>query len=88
MTTPAETHAMHPYANDADSDAIDGLTIENGTDRLSLYGSLTLTRDQAGLARARQLLALLQQAVAVLEAAPLPEQIAERPATKVANPFG
>ncbi len=79
---------MHPYANDADSDAIDGLTIENGTDRLSLYGSLTLTRDQVGLARARQLLALLQQAVAVLEAAPLPEQIAERPATKVANPFG
>ncbi len=78
---------MKPYANDADSAAIDGLTIENGTDRINLYGNLTLTRDRAGLAHARQLHALLQGVLQVLEAEQLPEHIQDRPTNTVDNPF-
>jgi hypothetical protein len=34
---------------------IDKLTIENGTDRISIYGSIDLTRDKRGLAHAQAL---------------------------------
>lgn len=78
---------MIPYANDADSLAIDGLTIENGTDRITLYGDLTLSRDQAGLARARELHQFLGAALAVLESQDLPAKIQDKPSGDVANPF-
>jgi len=45
---------------------IDKLTIENGTDRIALHGSLDLTRDKRGLAHAQELKAFLDQAVALL----------------------
>ena len=57
---------LHPFADDAASITIDKLTIENGTDRITLYGSLDLTRDKQGLAHAKALTALLEQAVALL----------------------
>jgi hypothetical protein len=80
--------ALQPYANDADSLAIAGLTIENGTDRIALYGEIDLGRDQLGLRHARQLLDLLQRVVTSLEAEPqLPERISERPSLQVDNPF-
>lgn len=78
-----------PYADDAASLAIGGLTLENGRDRIALYGNLDLTRDKAGLAHARQLKALLDEAVKALEQAPdLPEKLAgpDKPAS-VRNPF-
>jgi hypothetical protein len=37
-----------PFADEAASITIDKLTIENGTDRITLYGSLDLTRDKVG----------------------------------------
>ena len=80
---------LTPFADDAASTSIGKLTIENGTDRIALYGSLDLTRDRKGLAHARALKAILDQAVQVLEAqADLPEKVpaAARPRT-VANPF-
>ena len=81
--------SMTPFADDAASLSIGKLTIENGTDRLALYGSLDITRDKSGLAQARALLAVVQQAVRVLEADPnLPTAVAPpaKPRT-VANPF-
>ena len=81
--------SMTPFADDAASLSIGTLTIENGTDRLALYGSLDITRDKPGLAHARALLAVVQQAVRVLEAdANLPTAVAppKKPRT-VANPF-
>jgi hypothetical protein len=59
---------LTPFADDAASLSIGKLTIENGTDCLALYGTLDLTRDKQGLAHARALKALLDQAVQVLEA--------------------
>ena len=85
---PAPTFS--PYADDAASLSIGGLTLENGTERVALYGQLDLTRDKAGLRLARELKAVLDAVVHQLEAAhDLPEQVPPpaKPRT-VKNPFG
>ena len=61
-----------PFADNAASVSIAELTIENGTERIALYGSLDITRDKQGLARARSLVILLGQAVRHLETGPGP----------------
>lgn len=77
-----------PYANEEDSQSLGDLTIENRLDRVSLYGSIDLTRDQAGLEYSRQLRDLLTAVVASLEAASaLPAHVATKPAEKISNPF-
>ena len=78
-----------PFADDAASTAIGKLTIENGADRIALYGSLDLTRDRQGLAHARALKAILDQTVQILEAqGDLPDAVPAAAAPKsVANPF-
>ncbi len=82
---------FRPFADDAATMSFGELTIENGTDRIALYGSLDLTRDKAGLEHARKLKTLLEQVVHALEAAggSLPNQVPppEKPTT-VKNPFG
>jgi hypothetical protein len=80
---------LTPFADDAASMSIDKLTIENGTDRVAMYGSLDITRDQQGLIHARALLAIVQEAVQRLEGKKnLPASVppAAKP-TAVANPF-
>ena len=78
-----------PFADDAASVSIGKLTMENGTDRIALYGSLDLTRDRQGLQHARALKAILDQAVHVLEAQQdLPDAVPAALAPKtVPNPF-
>ena len=78
-----------PFADDTASTSIGKLTVENGTDRIALYGSLDLTRDRQGLAHAHALKAILDQAVQVLEEQPdLPEAVPAAAAPRtVANPF-
>ncbi len=83
---------IKPFANDSESLAIggsDGLTIENGTDRIAVYGSLDLTRDKAGLEQARALKAVVDGIVQALEGEKdLPDKVAppEKP-QQVKNPF-
>jgi hypothetical protein len=80
---------IKPYANESDSLAIGGLTVENRTDRVSIYGSLDLTRDKQGLAHARALGAFMDAVISALESdKDLPEHIAppEKP-DEVKNPF-
>lgn len=81
---------MKPFADNEASNSIGELTMENGTSAVSIYGSLRITRDQAGLKRAKQLKALVDAAVGALEAAPdLPAKIEEQAerTVKVDNPF-
>lgn len=79
---------MNPFANESDSMEIGELTVENRVDRVSMYGSFTVTKDKAGLAIAKEMLALLQGITQVLENdASLPEIIQEAPTKKVKNPF-
>lgn len=79
-----------PFADDAASLGVGDLSLENGRDRVSLYGSLDLTRDKAGLKRARELKAVLDAIVRHLEGAhDLPEAVpAPELPTSVKNPFG
>jgi hypothetical protein len=82
---------FQPFADEAAALRIGGLTAENRRDRVSLWGNLDLTRDRAGLRRARELRALLDAVVAALEGEgeDLPERVAPpEPPTTVKNPFG
>lgn len=76
-----------PFANEADTLTIGELHVENRVDRVSIYGSLDLTRDRHGLAHARLLKALLDRIVEALQSEELPETITETPAQRVVNPF-
>ncbi len=79
------------FANDAATLTIGGMTIENGTDRISLSGSLDIARDRQGLDHAKALRAALDGVVAALEAeTALPAKAAppaRTKATKAPNPF-
>lgn len=89
MTRKPTKPGLKPYADDSAASAIGGLTLENGRDRVALYGSLDLTRDRAGLEQARQLRALLEEVVRALEADPaLPDKVEPpRKPDTVKNPF-
>ena len=79
---------LQPFQNEADSITIGDLTIENRTDQLELYGSLSIARDQNGLKQALELKKIIDDAVAHLQAASdLPEVITFRPMDSVDNPF-
>lgn len=82
---------FHPFADDDAALTIGGLTIENGTDRISFSGSLDLAVDQTGLAQAQTLQTAVNAIVEALAAkSDLPEK-AEPEETKAAkrvrNPF-
>jgi hypothetical protein len=81
--------SFRPFADESESIGIGGLTVENRLDRVSVYGSLDMTRDREGLANARVLKALIDRVVRALEAErDLPEKIAPPLApAKVKNPF-
>ena len=79
---------LQPFQNESQSLGIGELTIENRVDQVELYGSLAITRDQAGLRLARELKSVVDATLAALESATdLPEQIALRPTDSVDNPF-
>lgn len=88
-TRTAPEPAFRPFADGATVRTIGGLSLENGRDRIAVHGSLDLTRDRAGLERARALQAAVNAIVAELEGQDLPEAVAEtakRPEA-VKNPF-
>ena len=78
-----------PFADDSTSVSIGDLTVENGADRVAIYGSLDLTRDKQGLAHALTLKGIVDQAVQRLQADKnLPDAVAAPAAPKkVPNPF-
>ena len=80
---------MTPFADDSAATSIGDMQVENGMDRIAVYGSLDLTRDKAGLALAQALRALLDKAIAAMEADhALPAAIpAPKKTGKAANPF-
>ncbi len=87
MTQNNEMAAFVPYADDAISVQVGGMTLENNLDQIALYGNIDLTRDQQGLAHAQQLKALLDAIVQQLSSEDLPEQIASPNVETVDNPF-
>ena len=78
---------LRPFQDESESREIGDLKIENRTDRIEIYGSLSITRDKAGLAAALALKQTIDAAVEVLKSEKLPDKITEAPVTKVKNPF-
>jgi hypothetical protein len=81
---------IKPFADDEAATSIGDLAIENGTSKIAISGSVEITRDQAGLERARALKRLADDVVAELEAGHTPQQFAAaQPGAvdQVENPF-
>lgn len=83
------THKFNPFANESDALSMGELNIENRLDRVSVFGSLDITRDKEGLRVAKELKSLLERVVESLQSEPLPDRIQEYEdvADTVANPF-
>ena len=76
-----------PFANEADVVHVGNLMIENRLDRITLSGDVDLTLDQAGLALARRLHALLGDVVGKLEGQELPARLPPPDVQQIDNPF-
>jgi len=82
------TESFKPYANEADVLRIGEMEIENRVDRVTLTGDVVLTRDQAGLALAKDLQAIVDGVVKTLSTdKQLPDVVEVKPARTVKNPF-
>lgn len=80
--------AIKPYQNEEESLVIGDLTVENRLDRVSVYGSIELTKDKAGLQQAKALKEIVDAVVTALEQEKrLPEQVQVKPTETVKNPF-
>ncbi len=76
-----------PFADESTTLQIGDLNIENRTDRVSLFGSVDITRDKIGLALAQELKVRIDHLVEVLESDHLPEMLDVVSPTQVQNPF-
>ncbi|MBM1175375.1 hypothetical protein [Microvirga arabica] len=80
---------FQPFSDDSASLCLGEFTIENGTSKVALYGSLDVMRDKNGLKQAKALKAVVDAIVKALEHdKALPDEIgpAETP-QQVKNPF-
>ncbi|MBA1158931.1 hypothetical protein [Microvirga mediterraneensis] len=80
---------FQPFSDDSTSLSIGEFTIENGRDKVALYGSLDITRDKSGLKQAKALKAAVDAIVKALEQdEALPDEIGpEETPQQVKNPF-
>lgn len=77
-----------PFQNESDTFNMDKLTIENRMDRISIYGSLDITKDKAGLVHAMLLKRLIDATVDELKRDHnLPDKIVITTLESVENPF-
>lgn len=77
-----------PFDSDVASEAIEDLILENGLDRINLYGNLQLTKDQQGLTHAKLLQSYLDAIVKKLESeSELPQKIEILKEREIDNPF-
>jgi hypothetical protein len=78
---------FNPFKNESDCIQIGELTIENRVDRVSIFGSIDITLDKAGLAVANELKSIIDSTLANMEKIELPDKITIAPAESVNNPF-
>ncbi len=82
------TKSFMAYENETDSFIIDNLTVDNRLDRISLYGSLDITKDQIGLEHALKLKRVIDASIEALKRDKhLPERIELEKRDTVENPF-
>lgn len=79
---------IDPFANEDEVITIQELTLENRLDRVSIHGSVDITKDQQGLEYAFALKRQVDTIVEYLKKQALPEKISvENVAKEVDNPF-
>ena len=79
---------IDPFANEEEVITIQELTLENRLDRVSIHGSVDITKDQQGLEYAFALKRQIDTIVEYLKKQALPENISiENVAKVVKNPF-
>lgn len=81
---------IKPFADDEGASAVGGLSIENGTERVVISGSVEIARNAEGLERARDLKRLMDDLVSELEAGGAPQRLAaagQATVDEVKNPF-
>jgi len=79
---------MAPFRDEQKVIQEGGLTIENRLDRVSIYGSLDITKDKVGLVRAQRLKELIDGILDRLQHEPLlPDEIELEKTVIVKNPL-
>lgn len=78
---------MKPFENENESTQIEDLTLENRTDRVSIYGNIDITLDKVGLDNAIKLKKVVDDIVAELSRKELPGRIEIKKSQTVKNPF-
>lgn len=79
---------IDPFSNEEEVITIQELTLENRLDRVSIHGSVDITKDQQGLEYAFALKRQIDTIVEYLKKQALPEKISvENEAKVVENPF-
>jgi hypothetical protein len=79
--------AIQPFQNEEEVVTISELTIENRLDRVSVYGSVDITRDKQGLEYVLDLKRQIDAIAEYLKRADLPDKIEILEAKTVENPF-
>lgn len=80
--------AFLAYENESDSFMIQDLTVENRLDRISIYGTLDITRDRVGLNDALKLKRIIDASIDALKRDKnLPDKIETIATDSVENPF-
>ncbi len=78
---------MKVFQNESEVLQLGKLTIENRTDRVTIYGSLDVTRDKAGLQAVNELKSVIDSIVAFLGREDLPDKIVFATPKEKKNPF-
>jgi hypothetical protein len=79
--------SFHLQKGKADSLTLGELTIENRLDRVSISGTIELTKDKEGLQYAYELKRIIDATIGELKYKDLPERIEIAPVEMVENPF-
>jgi hypothetical protein len=86
-----KTVNLKPFTNESTCLQINGLTVENRLDKVSMYGSIEFTRDQTGLDLVRKLKGIIEVVAAQLaaedQAGRLPGAIQIEKTVEVDNPL-
>ncbi len=81
------TPAIQPFQNEEEVVTISELTIENRLDRVSIYGSIDITRDKQGLEYVLDLKRQIDAIAEYLKNEELPDRVEVVEARKVENPL-
>lgn len=76
-----------PFQNESDCMQIGELNIENRIDRVSIFGSIDITLDKAGLDVLMELKTIIDSTLAEMAKIDLPDKIDIAPVEIVENPF-